>query len=1309
RSDEALRAQADLVAATGASLDVAYSLATTRAALERRAVVVAAAGGDATRALRRLAEGSASTDVVYGSPSVGKLAVLFTGQGAQRWGTGRELAAAYPAFAEALEEVSAHLDAKLDRPLREVLYSGPEVADAAPLDQTMYSQAALFAVEVALFRLLELWGVRPDMVAGHSIGEVTAAHVAGVLSLADAATLVAARGRLMQSMREDGAMVAVEASEAEVRAALTGLEARVGIAAVNGPRAVVVSGDADAVESVADGLRGQGRRTKRLRVSHAFHSPHMEPMLAQFREVLTGLVFERPQLPVVSNVTGAVADPEELRDPAYWVRHVRESVRFSDGMAALQAAGVTTFLEVGPDAVLTAMGRDCVTDEDAVALVPALRAGRDEPTTLLTALATLHTRGVAVDWRAWFAPTGACTTALPTYPFQRRRYWINATMAATDVASVGLGTAGHPLWGASVSMAESGEVLFTGRFSVDAQPWLADHAVSGAVLMPGTGFVELVLHAGGHVGLRHLEELTLHAPLLLPDGGAMQVQLLMTAADEAGRRTVTVHSRPEHADPDLPWTRHAMAVLADTPAVAAFDLTVWPPPGAVSVPVAGFYDGLAAQGYEYGPVLQGVQAVWRAGETVYAEVSLPADAHADAARFGLHPALFDAALHAVGIGEQVPADQPPSVPFAWTDVTLHAAGATALRVRITPAGTEAVALHLADPTGAPVAEVGALVSRPVQLAAGTDADGNLYRVDWTTLPTPTAPVTSWAYLEDIGDERPELVLTRLTTPQADDLSVTTDGVLHGDVESAARAVAATTLGLLQRWLADPRSAESRLVVLTSGAAGGVTDLVQAPVWGLVRAAQAENPGQFVLVDAAPQTPVEEIVTAVGTGEPELSLRDGQVRVPRLARVATDDTGWRAQGTVLVTGGTGVLGALVARHLVAVHGVRDLVLASRRGPAAPGAAELREELTGLGATVEVTACDLADREAVAALVAGIPGLTEVVHTTGVLDDGLVTSLTAAQFDGVWRAKATPAWHLHEVTRDRNLSAFVLFSSAAGVVDGSGQGNYAAANVFLDALAAHRRGLGLAATSLAWGLWEERSGMTAHLGEADLARMARSGILPISSAQGLALLDATVATGEPAFVPIRLDTAALRAQGQSMPALFRGLVRLPARRAAEAGRTSVGGSALQRRLTGLTDAEQRRLLLDLVRVDVAAVLGHDSPATVEPARAFREIGFDSLAAVELRNRLNTATGLRLPASLVFDYPKPTVLADYLHTRLLGTAAPAAPTVATAISDDEPVAIVAMSCRFPGGVRDPEELWQLLVDGGDAISAFPVDRGW
>ncbi|WP_413540569.1 beta-ketoacyl reductase, partial [Salinispora tropica] len=356
----------------------------------------------------------------------------------------------------------------------------------------------------------------------------------------------------------------------------------------------------------------------------------------------------------------------------------------------------------------------------------------------------------------------------------------------------------------------------------------------------------------------------------------------------------------------------------------------------------------------------------------------------------------------------------------------------------------------------------------------------------------------------------------------------------------------------------------------------------------MRAAQAENPGQFVLVDADPGTPVEEVLAAVGTGEPELSLRGGQVRVPRLARVVGGGV-WRAGGTVLVTGGTGVLGALVARHLVVGHGVRELVLASRRGLAAPGAVELRDELIGLGAVVEVVACDVADRSAVAALLDGISELTAVVHTAGVLDDGTVAALTDGQFDGVWRAKATPAWHLHELTRDRELSAFVLFSSAAGVVDGSGQGNYAAANVFVDALAGYRRALGLPAVSLAWGFWEQRSGMTAHLGEADVARMARSGVLPLGSEQGLALFDAAVGSDEPVLVPVRLDTAALRAQGQQMPALFRGLVRLPVRRAAGGGAAPVGGSALHRQLVALGAEEQHRMLLDLVRAAVAAVLG------------------------------------------------------------------------------------------------------------------------
>ncbi|MFY1684169.1 SDR family NAD(P)-dependent oxidoreductase [Micromonospora sp. WMMD730] len=1297
KTEEALRAQAAqlraaVAAATTDPGDLAYALAKGRAALDRRAVVVGDVSDFLTGADALVAGAAVPTPLQGGSGVV----FVFPGQGSQWVGMAVELLDSSPVFAERVGECGVALSEFVDWRLVEVLRG---VEGAPSLERVDVVQPVLWAVMVSLAGLWRSFGVVPDAVIGHSQGEIAAAVVAGGLSLRDGALVVALRSlAIAEVLAGRGAMASIGLPAERVRERLDAYDGRVSIATVNGVSSVVVSGDPDAVDDLVAALSAEEVRAKRVNVDYASHSAQVELIEQRLRADLAEVSPRSSTVPFYSTVTAGVLDTTGL-DAGYWYTNLRQTVRFEETTRVLLRAGMRVFLECSAHPVLTMGVEETAADAGVeVAAVGSLRRGEGGLHRWLTSLGEAFVRGVPVDWSSALPARPRGEVPLPTYPFQRRRYWIDATSGTTDVASVGLGAAGHPLWGASVAMAESGEVLFTARISLDTHPWLADHAVNGTVLLPGAAFVEMVLHAGDHVGLGHLEELTLHAPLLLAERAAVQVQLLMTAADESTRRTVSVHSRAEHAEAEQPWTRHATAVLTDTPAAAGFDLSAWPPSGAVPVATAGLYDELVVQGYEYGPVFQGVQAAWRVGEVVFAEVALPEEAHGEASRFGVHPALLDAALQVVGIGEPVPVGRPPYLPFAWTDVTLHATGATALRVRVTPTGPEAVTLHLADPTGAPVAEIGSLVSRPVQLATAT-TEGNLYRVDWTTVAVPATPTTpSWAHLADLADDVPELVLARLTGDEP-----------VADVEVAARAAVGAALALLQRWLADPRLAESRLVVLTSGAADQVTDLVHAPVWGLVRAAQVENPGQFVLVDADPETPVEEILAAVGTGEPELSVRDGQVRVPRLARAAAGEPVWRADGAVLVTGGTGVLGGLVARHLVEVHGVRDLVLTSRRGLTAPGAVELRDELTALGASVEVVAADLADRDAVATLLDGIPALTAVVHTTGALDDGTVAAFTDAQLDTVWRAKATPAWHLHDLTRDRELSAFVLFSSAAGVVDGSGQGNYAAANVFVDALAAHRRALGLPATSLAWGFWEQRSGMTAHLGEADVARMARSGVLGIGTDQGLALLDAAVATDEPLLVPVRLDTAALRAQGQQLPALFRGLVRLPARRAAGATATPVGGSALHRQLLGLADADQRRLLLDLVRGNVAGVLGHESPATVEPSRAFRELGFDSLAAVELRNKLNTATGLRLPATLVFDYPNPTALADYLHTRILGAATPQAPTVATPVADDEPVAIVAMSCRFPGGVRTPEDLWRLLADGTDAITPFPTDRGW
>ncbi|MER6983585.1 type I polyketide synthase, partial [Streptomyces carpinensis] len=422
--------------------------------------------------------------------------------------------------------------------------------------------------------------------------------------------------------------------------------------------------------------------------------------------------------------------------------------------------------------------------------------------------------------------------------------------------------------------------------------------------------------------------------------------------------------------------------------------------------------------------------------------------------------------------------------------------------------------------------------------------------------------------------------------------------------------------------------------------------------------------------------------------------------------------WDAEGTVLITGGTGGLGALVARHLVAEHGVRHLLLTSRRGPDAPGAVELRGELEQLGARVTLAACDVADRESVAALLDGIGTdhpLRAVVHVAGVADNGVVGALTPERMHRVLGAKADAAWYLHELTCELDLSAFVMFSSAGGLVLAAGQGNYAAANVFLDGLAAHRRAAGLPATAMAFGLWGVNTGMTRTL---DLAeqRMAAQGLPALPADLGLALFDASLRSGLPALVPLRIDTGVLRGRGEEIPPLLRSLVRVPARRAAQSGAGAEGPVA---RLAGLTEDERAAALLDLVREQVAAVLGHTSSDAVEAERAFSELGFDSLAAVELRNQLGAATGLRLPATLIFDYPSAQAVADHIGGELAGTVS--APAPARALSApardvaDDPVVIVGMACRYPGGATTPEELWRLVAGGVDAVSAFPEDRGW
>ncbi len=1065
-------------------------------------------------------------------------------------------------------------------------------------------------------------------------------------------------------------MVAVQATEAEVAESLSGFEGRLEIAAVNGPMAVVVSGDEDAAEEWLP--RWEGRKTSRLRVSHAFHSPRMEPMLAEFRAVAERLTYAEPRIPVVSNVSGELVTGF---DAEYWVRHVRQAVRFADGVATLWDLGVRRFLELGPDAVLTAMARQCVEDDTEAAFIPALRAKRTERDTFAAFLGRAHTAGLDVDWTSFYANTGARSVDLPTYAFQRENYWLARKSGAGDASAAGLDRLRHPILAAAVQVGDRDEWVFTGSMSQETQPWTRDHMVFGIVLVPGAAMVEMALTIGRRLGSDVVDELVIAAPLVLEDNVTRQIRVTVGQPGEDGRREMAFFSRIEAGEDEATeLTCHARGWLSAKAEPLEALPAPWPPADAEALAVSELYTllnrnaHLTDVGFDYGPAFRAVQSAWRRGDEVLVELALP-EVAGPADGFAIHPAMFDSALHG-GLGMlDMGEDNPSGLPFSWSGVQLERFGLTRVRVRITLPDPTSLRLDIAGEDGLPLACLRRLDVRPVEQAhleaARQGGERHLYEMEWVPAKASTTRPVGFAAIGEVGGiggsvdrfadlaslekaladgaSAPEVVLAAVATPD-------------GKVPGSARVAAGEALGLVQQWLASEWLGESRLVLVTRDAVSvdaEAPSVAQAAVWGLLRSAQSEHPGRFVLVDLDGAEP--DWGAVLETDEPQLAVRGGRLLTPRLARsaaVAADPSPmFDPEGTVVITGGTGGLGAVFARHLASAHGVRHLLLLSRRGLEAQGAVELVAELETRGCHADVVACDASDRDQLAAALGTLERpVTGVVHAAGVLDDGVIESLSPEHLERAMRPKLDAAWHLHELTADADLSAFVLFSSVAALIGSPGQGNYASANATLDALAASRRAVGLPATSLAWGLWSEAAGMAAQLGQGELARLERMGAKALTTELGLGLFDEALTSRAALLAPVRLDTAVLRTQARAgaIPPVLRGLAPVPARR------VETATVSLRDQLAGVAVEDRAQIILDMVRGQVAAVLGHASAAAIEPERAFQEIGFDSLGAVDLRNRLTQATGMRLPATLVFDYPTPAEIARLLLAEFGGVAA-------------------------------------------------------
>lgn len=1327
--DAALRGQAQRLAAQFAAheagaaepslADLGHSLMTTRSRFPKRAVVVARTQAEALAGLEALAEGVPAPSYVTGvSNAEGKLVFVFPGQGSQWPAMARMMLAESSVFRSSIEACADALAPHVDWSLFDVLRQD---VGAASLERVDVVQPVLFAMMVALAQTWRSFGVEPDAVIGHSQGEIAAARVAGILSLEDAAEIVARRSRVIRSLAGKGAMAAVSLPAEDLRRRIEAYGARLSLAVDNGASAVA-SGEPAAIDELVAGLTSDGVFARRVAVDYASHCAQVEAIEQDLTEALSDVRASAGTIPLFSTVEGGAIGGSAL-EGRYWYRNLRQTVRFADAVRSAIERGHRMFVEVSPHPVLTT-GLTALLDGMSIrgAAVGTLRRDEGSLARLQLSLGELLTRGLHLDSKRYFERWSPRVVDLPTYAFQRQRYWLDPPKAGgADVSSAGLVAVDHPLLRASTELASDSSSVLTASMSRDSAVWIGEHRVFGHVIFPGAGLAELALSASAHASpgtFAHvLDELVLEAPLLL-DESARIVQVVLAGAGEDGRRAVTIHSRSADAAQGEPWVEHAFGTLG------VAEPTNWPapnwPPEAEVVELEPIFARIEAMGLEYGPAFRGLRRAWRSGSgEVFGELELPAAA-GESGGMAMHPALLDAILQCVFVAADA---EHVVLPFAFRGLSIHQIGATRLHVRASLSSKGSLAFTAWDDDGRLVARLDALDTRPAtasQLESSRPIR-HLYEIAWEPALVGKLEVFDgeWTVLGD--DELAARLRARGgsiashpswsawldSSPESWPTTLISIEKRRDEGADAAREATTAMLDMTRAWLTRPELASTQLVVITRRAIGvhptDAVDPARAAVVGLLRSVRTEHPDRAPwLLDVDGVVSADDVLVAL-SAEPdrELALREGTWRVARLRPTAKalTRTSTAIEGSVLVTGGTGQLGARLAEHLVTHHHVRHLILTSRRGAVAEGTEALVVRLRERGAhTVEVVACDVADADAVAGLLASIPvsrPLRAVFHVAGVLDDSLVVNLDEARLHQVLRPKVDGAWNLHIQTLGLPLVAFVSFSSAAGLLGNAGQANYAAANCFLDGLAHARVASGLPGLSLAWGLWSE-GGMIAHLDDVALARLHRSGIRALGIEEGMSLLDAAMSTSRALVAPIKFDLAALR-RNDALGSILLGLAPRRARK-----RETGAAAGL---LSGLSSEQLAVRLRELVAQQVREVL---RVPEVDDDRPLRELGLDSLMAVELRNRLQVVTGLSLPSTLLFDHPTPRAILQQLLTNLGRSTAKATRKV-IAVDDDEPIAIVAMACRYPGGASTPEALWRLLEQGGDAIGKLPADRGW